>query len=200
MDKQDKMLAEEAETVFADLLESAIVDVASEAHRAARLGMDPRLNIEEEEEYQLAMQARISVGDSNISGSKKSKHGVDIFGQTHPAVASEVFECMNCNRNIMAGRFAPHLEKCMGKGRRARAKATSNTKSEPQRKKQTFQKGGATKLASSNIQELQKNGPDVNGGTADDSDEVNNKVAKKRPKQVRKEASKRPSRSSARQS
>ena len=40
---------------------------------------------------------------------------LDIFGQTHPTVANEIFACMNCNRSIVAGKFAPHLEKCMGK-------------------------------------------------------------------------------------
>ena len=27
--------------------------------------------------------------------------------------------CPNCNRKVAAGRFAPHLEKCMGRGRQA---------------------------------------------------------------------------------
>ncbi|KAJ8559827.1 hypothetical protein K7X08_003885 [Anisodus acutangulus] len=48
-------------------------------------------------------------------------------GQTHPPVANEIFECMNCGRPIMAGHFAPHLEKCMGKGRKARLNPTRST-------------------------------------------------------------------------
>ncbi|KAK8352769.1 hypothetical protein V6Z12_A05G115000 [Gossypium hirsutum] len=31
---------------------------------------------------------------------------------------------MNCGRSIAAGMFAPHSEKCMGKGRKARRKVT----------------------------------------------------------------------------
>ena len=44
-----------------------------------------------------------------------SKGGVDVFGQTHPAIAADVIKCMNCGRPVVACRFAPHLEKCMGK-------------------------------------------------------------------------------------
>ncbi|PSS09507.1 Ataxin-7-like protein [Actinidia chinensis var. chinensis] len=112
--------------IFSDLLDSIIVDVASECHRIARLGLDRNLE-EEEEELRLSAQARARVADPSNSGETNSKYVVDIFGQNHPPVASEVFECMNCGRSIMAGRFAPHLEKCMGKGRKARLKATRSS-------------------------------------------------------------------------
>ncbi|RVW65744.1 hypothetical protein CK203_057687 [Vitis vinifera] len=111
---------------FGDLLDSIIVDVASECHRIARLGLDRNLE-EEEEELRLSAQARVRVADPSNSGEANSKYVVDIFGQSHPAIASEIFECMNCGRSIMAGRFAPHLEKCMGKGRKARLKATRSS-------------------------------------------------------------------------
>lgn len=103
-----------ASHVFNDILDSIIVDCASECHRIARLGLDRKLD-EEEEELRLSAQARASVADSGSNSEATSKHVVDIFGQSHPAVASEIFECMNCGRSIVAGRFAPHLEKCMGK-------------------------------------------------------------------------------------
>ncbi|KAI5603932.1 hypothetical protein POPTR_001G279700v4 [Populus trichocarpa] len=111
---------------FGDLLDSIIVDVASECHRVARLGLDRNLE-EEEEELRLSAQARVTVADPSNSGETNGKYVVDIFGQTHPCVANEVFDCMNCGRPIVAGRFAPHLEKCMGKGRKARAKATRSS-------------------------------------------------------------------------
>lgn len=100
--------------LFGDILDSIIVDVASECHRIARLGLDRNLE-EEEEELRLSAQARVRVADPSNSNEANSKYVVDIFGQSHPAIASEIFECMNCGRSIMAGRFAPHLEKCMGK-------------------------------------------------------------------------------------
>ncbi|KAB1225733.1 Ataxin-7-like protein 3 [Morella rubra] len=111
---------------FGDLLDSIIVDVASECHRIARLGLDHNLE-EEEEELKLSAQARVKVADPSNSSEANSKYVVDIFGQTHPPVANDIFECMNCSRSIMAGRFAPHLEKCMGKGRKARLKVTRST-------------------------------------------------------------------------
>ncbi|KAJ7964226.1 SAGA-associated factor 11 [Quillaja saponaria] len=111
---------------FGDLLDSIIVDVASECHRVARLGLDRNLE-EEEEELRLSAQARVRVADPSNSNEANSKYVVDLFGQTHPPVANEIFDCMNCGRSIMAGRFAPHLEKCMGKGRKARLKVTRSS-------------------------------------------------------------------------
>ncbi|XP_057431832.1 SAGA-associated factor 11 [Lotus japonicus] len=111
---------------FSDLLDSIIVDVASECHRVARLGLDSNLE-EEDEELKLSAQARVRVADPSNNNEANGKYLVDIFGQTHPPVADEIFECMNCGRSIMAGRFAPHLEKCMGKGRKARLKVTRSS-------------------------------------------------------------------------
>ncbi|KAL3518037.1 hypothetical protein ACH5RR_020626 [Cinchona calisaya] len=116
---------------FGELLDSIIVDVASECHRIARLGLDCSLD-EEEEELRLSSQARARVADPSNSGEATSKYVVDIFGQTHPPVANEIFQCMNCGRSIMAGRFAPHLEKCMGKGRKARKATRSSTAAQGQ--------------------------------------------------------------------
>ncbi|XP_031499418.1 SAGA-associated factor 11 [Nymphaea colorata] len=112
--------------LFGELLDSVIIDVASECHRVARLGLDRNLD-DEEEELRLSAQARAMVADPSNSGETNGKYVADIFGHTHPAIANEIFECMNCGRSIMAGRFAPHLEKCMGKGRKARLKATRST-------------------------------------------------------------------------
>lgn len=88
--------------------------MASECHRIAKLGLDANLE-EEDEELKLSAQARVRMADPGNSNETNGKYVVDIFGQTHPSVANEIFECMNCSRSIMAGKFAPHLEKCMGK-------------------------------------------------------------------------------------
>ncbi|MCI35518.1 SAGA-associated factor 11-like, partial [Trifolium medium] len=85
---------------FWDLLDSIIVDVASECHRVAKLGLDANLE-EDDEELKLSAQARVRVADpSNNSNEANGKYVVDIFGQTHPTVANEIFECMNCSRSI----------------------------------------------------------------------------------------------------
>lgn len=111
---------------FDDLLDSVIVDVASEYHRIACLGLDRNWE-HEEEELRLSAEALARVADPSNGNETNAKYVLDIFGQTHPAIASDIFDCMNCGRSIMAGRFAPHLEKCMGKGRKARMKATRSS-------------------------------------------------------------------------
>ncbi|GER44274.1 SAGA-associated factor 11 [Striga asiatica] len=121
LDKKELLL-----DVFNELLDSVIIDVASESHRIAKLGLDCNLD-QEEEELRLSLEARARASDPSHSGEANGKYIVDIFGQTHPPIANEIFECMNCGRSIMAGRFAPHLEKCMGKGRKARLKSTRST-------------------------------------------------------------------------
>ncbi|KAG2297439.1 hypothetical protein Bca52824_044108 [Brassica carinata] len=97
--------------VFLDLVDSVIADVASECHRIARLGLDKDLEVVEEE-LRLSVEAR---------------------AKSHPPVATEVFNCMNCGQ-IVAGRFAPHLERCMGKGRKARPGQEHNCFPEPERR------------------------------------------------------------------
>ena len=45
-----------------------------------------------------------------------SEHGLDVFGLP-PSKKQYDCICPNCQRNMAASRFAPHLEKCMGMGR-----------------------------------------------------------------------------------
>jgi len=170
--------------VFAELLDSVIVDVAAESHRAARLGLDRRFDTKEEEEFRASMEARSMLADpsSSNSGENNSKHTVDIFGQTHPAIAGEIFNCMNCGRPIVAGRFAPHLEKCMGKGRNTRLKSTRNNTSLQQRRARTnhiplyntsLSSGGTfnanrtlNRTSVTNVEDFQKTAADFTEGTS----------------------------------
>lgn len=48
-----------------------------------------------------------------------SKGAIDMFGNSIQPVALEQVGCPVCGRKIAAGRFAPHLEKCIGGGRQA---------------------------------------------------------------------------------
>ena len=45
------------------------------------------------------------------------RDGVDVFGKKPDVNAVGSFECIHCRRNVVASRFAPHLEKCMGIGK-----------------------------------------------------------------------------------
>ena len=47
-----------------------------------------------------------------------SKPGIDIFGN-NPTQTTEKLKCLNCNQSYPANRYAPHLEKCLGLGRRS---------------------------------------------------------------------------------
>ncbi|KAG0533008.1 LOW QUALITY PROTEIN: hypothetical protein BDA96_04G154900 [Sorghum bicolor] len=107
---------------FEELLDCTMADVASECHRIARLGLHRSVDAEEEELRAARAAAATAGGDHHhhpgggeAAEEGGSKGGVDVFGQTHPAIATDVVECMNCGRRVVAGRFAPHIEKCMGK-------------------------------------------------------------------------------------
>jgi SAGA-associated factor 11 len=98
----------------------AVADVASECHRIARLGLDRSVDAEEEELRAWAARAAGDGPGAEDGGASRgtgggNKGAPDVFGQTHPAIAADVVDCMNCGRPVVAGRFAPHLEKCMGK-------------------------------------------------------------------------------------
>ena len=63
-------------------------------------------------------KSRFSLDHSHISVYSEivDKPGVDVFGN-FPAKKQLECTCPNCQRNLAASRFAPHLEKCMGMGR-----------------------------------------------------------------------------------
>lgn len=96
---------EEHSKVFDDLMVELIDDVACglcfEVHRACKLGTF----LLDETDYESQKQFEIV-----------NEIGVDVFGQL-PAKKQYECICPNCDRNLAASRFAPHLEKCMGMGR-----------------------------------------------------------------------------------
>jgi hypothetical protein len=47
------------------------------------------------------------------------KAAIDMFGNQVAPVALDHVSCPSCYRAMAAGRFAVHLEKCMGRGRQA---------------------------------------------------------------------------------
>lgn len=87
--------------IMYELIDEVTLSLCFEVHRSAKLGTiflsetDP----ESERNHQIVDTV-----------------GKDVFGQ---APVRKQFECLcpNCQRNMVASRFAPHLEKCMGMGR-----------------------------------------------------------------------------------
>lgn len=124
-------IAYQTVAAFSDLLDEHILDVAQEVHREACTGtLPPPL-------YQPAPPpAPTTCPEASPTASQPqpqpvglppkpgTRGPVDVFGNSHPAKATDVVTCRNCGRQVQAGSFAPHLEKCMGKGRAA-ARAAS---------------------------------------------------------------------------
>lgn len=89
-----------SEDVLEEITDEVILGLCFEVHRAVKLNIlfldEPK---EDEKKYEIV-----------------DEMGLDVFGQ---APMKKQFECVcpNCQRNLAASRFAPHLEKCMGMGR-----------------------------------------------------------------------------------
>lgn len=100
--------------VYGDLLEEALLDVAIETQREAQT-QHYDLSAAAASLPSTSQQMNNPVSDPHPGG----KALVDVYGQTHPSVANDPITCANCGRALQAGRYAPHLEKCFGKGRAA---------------------------------------------------------------------------------
>jgi hypothetical protein len=85
--------------------------VAVEAHREAKLGLAP------------APPPAPRPPPLPLDPAPGARGGTDVFGQAHPGTAAELITCMKCGRKVSAGRFAPHLEKCLGGGRQSSRQA-----------------------------------------------------------------------------
>ncbi|GKV01493.1 hypothetical protein SLEP1_g14043 [Rubroshorea leprosula] len=111
--------------IYEDLVDSMIVDVASDYHRIRKLGLEDFDYLEEQEkEMRLSCEANEKLNGHTKKGTKDK---VDIFGQTGVNLVStkDVIQCMHCGAQVVAGFFAPHLDRCMkGKGSPARHSAT----------------------------------------------------------------------------
>eukprot|EP00026_Physarum_polycephalum_P006845 Phypoly_transcript_06898.p1 GENE.Phypoly_transcript_06898~~Phypoly_transcript_06898.p1 ORF type:complete len:517 (+),score=129.38 Phypoly_transcript_06898:104-1654(+) len=96
--------------IFEEILADEILNLTFEVHRKLKTG---------------ALCLNCDSADPNIV----NRSGYDIFGQTHNQLSVvETFECTNCSRPVVASRFAPHLEKCMGLGRASSRLATKRMK------------------------------------------------------------------------
>lgn len=83
-----------------ELVDDVILGTCFEVHRSVKLGiffLDEAKD--DEKKYEIVDEV-----------------GLDVFGQV-PLKKQYECVCPNCQRNLAASRFAPHLEKCMGMGR-----------------------------------------------------------------------------------
>jgi SAGA-associated factor 11 len=89
------------EEVMLELIDEISLGLCFETHRSCKLGT-------------YFLDETDSTADEQFA--LVTEHGRDVFGQV-PMKKQVECVCPNCNRNIAAARFAPHLEKCMGMGR-----------------------------------------------------------------------------------
>lgn len=115
-----------AQTVaaYSDLVEEILTDIAVQTHRSVRTGTVSKESLPK---------------TCNVAASKDQKPQplptgkpgkgvlVDVFGQVLTQQPRDEVTCVHCGRRIAASRFAPHLEKCLGKGRNASRRRASNT-------------------------------------------------------------------------
>ncbi|PVZ97969.1 hypothetical protein BB558_004074 [Smittium angustum] len=99
-----------AEEIFSQVIEDFGLEIIFECHKEAK-------------------QA-ISTCSMCLTKAYVDLPGVDIFGQDPQGGQNEALECPNCKREYPSGRFAAHMDKCMGLSSRRtatrRAGVTSN--------------------------------------------------------------------------
>jgi hypothetical protein len=123
--------------IYDDLINDTIFGLVLQVHRAAKLGylMYTEPNVEFEKQFKIYDDNDVlgifnNNSNQNESSSSSSSLNNNNSNSTSRANASNnrnnsqninlsKYECIcpSCKRNLVAIRFAPHLEKCMGMGR-----------------------------------------------------------------------------------
>ncbi|GAX79417.1 hypothetical protein CEUSTIGMA_g6858.t1 [Chlamydomonas eustigma] len=98
----------DAEGLYLQVLDHIILDISQQVHREVKTC--PQLQL---------LPNCYCPPDFAKADPACKQAPLDIFGQSHPAKATDIVTCKNCGRQVQAGTFAPHLEKCMGRGRAA---------------------------------------------------------------------------------
>ncbi|KXJ12462.1 ataxin-7-like protein 3 [Exaiptasia diaphana] len=99
-----------------EIIDDVILGLCFEMHKSIKLGT---FGIEEVDEKTSKQYEVVDV------------EGLDVFGQVPLKKPMECI-CPNCQRNMAASRFAPHLEKCMGMGRNSSRIASRRSQRCPQ--------------------------------------------------------------------
>mmetsp|Transcript_28958 Transcript_28958/g.53219 ORF Transcript_28958/g.53219 Transcript_28958/m.53219 type:complete len:177 (-) Transcript_28958:28-558(-) len=127
--KSEASLCSHVVTAYDEIIEDILIDIAQKCHREHILSLN-KLNSPNGVQPKLLSNEQTYVADMGVSGAAFSptstnteypkpeyKGRLDAFGQSHPAKATDKIVCNCCGRTVLSGSFAPHLEKCMGKGR-----------------------------------------------------------------------------------
>lgn len=88
-----------ANYLLESLIDETILGVVFEVHHAYKTGSGVAIEGQPEDCKPYTI---VDLPDMDVFGSSNSKKAIDC-------------NCPNCNRIVAASRFAPHLEKCMGR-------------------------------------------------------------------------------------
>jgi len=98
-DPNDQFVSLLVMSIYLELVDDLCLETCFEMHRKLKLGL-------------------LCLNCDSVYSDVITRPNCDIFGQTINEIQNtESFECVNCKRMVMASRYAPHLEKCMGFGR-----------------------------------------------------------------------------------
>lgn len=139
----DSKLVTETVKLYSELIDDIINDVCLAVHRDIVLGIEDSSrgdgehgettkkrarDGEEDDPDALLEKAALHYGTPKMLGVQMggSKGARDMFGNMIQPVALDQVSCPSCGRKIASGRFAPHLEKCMGLGGRQARKNVAN--------------------------------------------------------------------------
>lgn len=132
------------DSIVEELVDEVSLGLCFEIHRSCKVGSF-FLNDETDSDYAIT-----------------DRPGMDVLGQM-PSKKNYECVCPNCQRNLAASRFAPHLEKCMGMGR------------------------NSSRIASRRIANNQKQGASDESGQEDENDNDWNYAPEKKLKRLKKD-------------
>jgi len=117
------------ELIYQKFVSDLCDDVVFEVHRAAKTG-----EITMEELYTRhsgsALQPLLVDGASSTRR-RPAARGTDLYGQVPPRDTKFSFPCANCGQKVSVLRYAPHLDKCMGKSRARYQRSTPRLANPP---------------------------------------------------------------------
>ncbi|KAK4019795.1 LOW QUALITY PROTEIN: ataxin-7-like protein 3 [Daphnia magna] len=114
-------ILEASQSFYDDIVDDVILGIVFEVHRGAKLGLTALLEDGVTGDSQCDFDADETTRSSTGGGGGETMD-FDAASEMLSSVAvnsKKPAECVcpNCQRNMAASRFAPHLEKCMGMGR-----------------------------------------------------------------------------------
>jgi len=117
-----------APTLLDGLVDDLILDIIFEEHHSAKTAHWPHSEGTGADIF--GNSGTVVAGSSSSGGAGAGGAGPAATGMgtaTDGKPADSTFKCEHCRRVVSVMKYAPHLEKCMGKGRGARRRAVDYT-------------------------------------------------------------------------